>query len=125
MGHCRSVDVVDKLTAALAEPLDDETAQVTARALGYVGSTWALASVKLDAKQAEVIRTKAATALVLAFSRASAPARRAIARALLMVEHPSALPLLREAERASSPSVRTEASALRARLVKNLARPRR
>lgn len=125
MGHCRSVDVVEKLATALAEPLDDETAQVTARALGYVGSTWALASAKLDAKQADVIRKKAATALVLAFSRASAPARPAIARALLMVEHPSALPPLREAERAGSPSVRTEASALRARLEKNLARPRR
>lgn len=124
LGHCRSPETAEKLAAVMAEPLDDALARVTARALGYVGSSWALAAAKFDPKQAETIRSSAATALADAYPRHEGEVRQVIARALLMVEHPASLPALRELERTGSAGARKEASRLRTRLEKNLARRR-
>ncbi|MBK7583229.1 MAG: hypothetical protein IPI67_23905 [Myxococcales bacterium] len=125
LGHCRSLDVAERLASVLAEPIDDALAVTTARALGYVGSSWAIAASRLDAKQADAIREAAATALARGFSRGNAQLRTAIARAVLMVEHPAALPALRRAERGAPSDVRKDASALRGRLELNIARSSR
>lgn len=116
LGHCRSPEVAAKLAGILAAERDPALVSVTARALGYVGSSWALATTKLSLAERESIRETAAKALAASFASSEGQTRLVVARALSMVGHPAALPALRELERAGVPATRTAA----ARLVRRL-----
>ncbi len=123
LGRCRVAASVQRLAAIMAEPLDEETAAKVARALGYVGSSWALrADGTVPDAEADAIRRAAARALVDAYRRHGGAAREAIARALLMVEHPASVGWLAEAARASGGDDGRALARLGARLETNLAR---
>lgn len=122
LGHCRSVEVANALAGILAVEQEPSLRQAAARALGYVGSSWALAATKLSAAERETIAKTAAKALAAAYASGDEATQRVVARSLLMVGHAAALPKLRELERAAAPTARTAATRLRLRLEANLKR---
>jgi len=124
LGHCRNASVADRLAAELEAAADGATAAVAARALGYIGSSWALGAEHKSTAEARAIRHRATQALVAALRRDRAQARIAVQRALLMVADESCLPSLRALERSASPQVATDAATIRRRLERSLARER-
>lgn len=84
----RAVDAVVPWLMDSSEP----TAKLAARALGYMGSSWAWRTGRAGKKEYEMpIRGKCAEALLDAFSRRGEALREPIARSLSMVEHPDTL----------------------------------
>lgn len=116
LGHCRSLDVAGKLASILSAESDAAVVKLTARSLGYVASSWALATTKLSSAEREAIRSIAAKALGAAYAAHEGQTRVVVARALLMVAHPAAVPALREVERAGEPATKVAATRLRLRL---------
>lgn len=126
LGHCRTHGSARRLAAILrGEPPDSDLAARATRALGYVGSSWALAAdTRVRAEDAEAIRRTAVEALVEALPRQTASSTRAAtARSVLMVEHPLALERLAVASRGTSGDVLDDIERLRRTLERKLARP--
>jgi HEAT repeat protein len=89
LGECRRVDCATELASVLGSASDEETAVAAARALGSIGSSWAWKALgPAMAPTAASVRETAAQALLAAFSQHGSEARAAIAKAIVMLEHP-------------------------------------
>jgi HEAT repeat protein len=108
IGDCRRPVAVHAL-AAFAEHVDDhDTTELTLRALGSMGNSWAWKTPVLakTGDQAEV-RGTAARALVAAFARVEDPALRLRAqKSILLVDDASTPDLIRAAKRGASDATR-------------------
>ncbi|MFW5738789.1 MAG: HEAT repeat domain-containing protein [Myxococcota bacterium] len=86
--HVRRPEVVDAVAPLLGDA-DEHTARLAARALGYVGSSWAWKTGNAGKASDEMpIRTRCAQVLLEAFVQRAGEVRKQVARSLAMVEHP-------------------------------------
>lgn len=122
LGQMRRLPSAKHLTALLASTDDEQVAQAVADALGTLGSSWAWRALgpKAAATGLEV-RKLCATALAPGYARSQGKARLAMGEAILMVDHPSTVELLREARGADVKAV----DALIARVERQRQRARR
>jgi hypothetical protein len=121
LGHCRRIEAVRPLAAAMDGATAPETVRAAARGLAHVGSTWAqqvASNRRLPYDPA--VPTLAAQSLVAAYTRAlesgaDAPVRDELAYAILAVGHANSPRLLTEAaQRTTQPAARTALGALAA-----------
>jgi hypothetical protein len=90
LGQCRRLKSAERLATLLREASSSATAEDAARALGYVGSSWAWRALgRARHDEALAVRDVAARALLQAYTRVPTAARPAVGRALAMVEHPA------------------------------------
>jgi hypothetical protein len=126
LGYCRTKASAERLAAIMAESNDAETAKITAKSLGYVGSSWGLQADKsIPADRAETIRRIASEALVDHYARYGKKVRKEMGHAVLMVEHPASVGRIESARRRASGAIATELDDLRGRLETSLARSSR
>jgi hypothetical protein len=128
MGGCRRVVAVDALTRALAANPDAETAVAIVKSLGTAGNWGAWSTPALDPLRGEeeAVRSKAARALVDAFTTWDGHVRRAASNALMVVDWAGTPALIAEARATAGadPVVLDALDALAARFAKNPARRR-
>ncbi len=116
LGYCRRREVAEKLASELQDP-SPEIAMRAARALGYVGSSWALAVDKtVSPEESDQIRSFASSVLIRAYAQREKPVREVIYRAVTMVEHPSAAAEIDREKAHASGEVRLELERLAHRL---------
>jgi hypothetical protein len=135
LGYCRTPETAQKLGELMAQATEPALAARVGRALGYVGSSWALAAEmkqgdkrhagRLAPEQADAIQRTAAEALVAALPRHAGETREAIGRGVLMVEHPIALDRLEAASRTAPAALRADLERLRGQLAASLARAKK
>jgi hypothetical protein len=123
LGWCRTKASVKRLAAIMAEPLDAKTAAATAKALGYVGSSWGLSADKsIPADRAETIQRIAAEALVDQYPRFGKKVRATMQTAVLMVEYRPSVGRLESMRRRVDQPMAKELDDLRDRLERALSR---
>lgn len=85
--HCRTTEVTERMADVLARATDAERGERAARALGFLGSTWALAAEKhLSPAEKESIRALANRSLRKALEHPSEAVRVRAGKALRMTE---------------------------------------
>jgi len=103
MGDCRRTLVAEALAAALSGEKNAETAAIVARSLGNVGSSWAWKTpIVASSGEENAVRSAAAKALLGAYLHHEGETRDAIAKAILMVDHPSTPALIEAAKHGAS-----------------------
>lgn len=114
LGHMRRVESAKHLATLLASPRDDADAEAIATALGTLGSSWAWKTLGPQAAAAGLAaRAICAKALVPAFARTTgASARTAMHDAILLVDHPTTVELLKTARSSKNPEAAKAIDAL-------------
>ena len=93
--HCRTTEVTERMADVLAGATDAERGERAARALGFLGSTWALAAEKhLSPGDKESIRALANRSLRKALEHPSEAVRVRAGKALRMTELASSKPAI-------------------------------
>ena len=99
LGECRRLDSAEQLTKLLDKAGEPTETAAIGHALGMLGSSWAWHAMGPEAAaEGEVVRAHVAEALIGALLAHADNARPVLARALVMVEHPST-PIRLRAER--------------------------
>lgn len=120
-GHCRQPLVANKLGELLgADPPVDEARALIA-GLGVVGSKWAWETpIVAQAADADAVRARSAQALVAAFARyGDEETRRALVRAILVVDHPETAALVEEQRATANGELATALDRLAVRVANN------
>lgn len=98
LGQLRRLESAQHLAARLGSTKDAEVAHAAAQALGVLGSSWAWQAAGPDAaQQGLAVRKACAEALAPSYVKRGGKARVAIGEAILMVDHPDTVALLRAA----------------------------
>ncbi|MCA9600459.1 MAG: hypothetical protein KC417_00460 [Myxococcales bacterium] len=88
--HCRTTEVADRIAEVLRTAPSEDIAVRASRALGYLGSSWALAVDKrVSAADAATIRGTAGRALIGAVVERPGAVRERAIKALMMLEDPA------------------------------------
>jgi RNase P/RNase MRP subunit POP5 len=120
MADCRRLAMARHIASWLQRKPDDPLALDLVKAMGSVGNAWAWKASTAHASEQDATRALAAGTLVQAFVRHDGDVREAAAKALLVVDHPSAKSLVeRETLRARSASLRAELETLSRRFAEN------
>jgi hypothetical protein len=121
MGECRRAAVASFLAAELAKSTDAARTRALARGLMHVGNAWAWQTPSVRASgEDRVVRPTAARALVAAYARlADEDLRETIAKALLVVDEPTAAALVEGAKASANADAKAALDRLSARLAKN------
>jgi HEAT repeat protein len=120
LGHCRRQSSAAFLAQQLAGQPTEGDAEVLARALGDVGSAWAWRTPIIAASGEEQgVRRTAAHALVAAYATQRATVRQIIAKALLVVDHPDTMAIIRAERRKAPPASRSTLDELRRRFARS------
>jgi hypothetical protein len=124
LGFCRTKASAERLATILSDSsIGQETAITTARSLGRVGSSWALAADKsMPADRAETIRRIASQALLDQYTRFGKKVRDQIQDGVLMVEHRPSVGRISSLERQVATPFARELAILRQRLEIAIAR---
>lgn len=106
MGHCRRMEVVDRLVEVLGSTSDRALAAHAVKSLAAAGNAWvwempAMASLAAS-QDGQRLRLSAAQALVGAYLRFDAELREAALRGVLVVDHPQTGRLIAEARKSSN-----------------------
>jgi hypothetical protein len=105
LGELRRPESAKHLAARLETTKDDKTAQAIAEALGRVGSSWAWKAMGPNASTAGLETRKiCAKALAPRFVKSQGKLRTTSREAILMLEHPESVALLRALRPASGPT---------------------
>ena len=90
LAFCRRIDAAQHLASRLTARPDAATAEALADAAGFLGSSWAWTALgEKRAAEGDAVRGTLSRALVGTFAEEKGPARDAVGRALLMIDHPS------------------------------------
>jgi len=124
LGECRRPEAASTLASLMASAPDDASAEVTAKALGTIGSSWAWKAMGPGAHQptgAEV-RALAARALVDGFVKQKGQSRNRIAKSLTMLEETSTPKLIANARASADSETAAALDVLARRVQRSLAR---
>lgn len=118
MGACRRPVIAQTLAQAVSTTNDAKTLTLLSKSLGVVGNSWAWRT--LPAGEGQAVRATAARALLQAFVKSDGHARQAASNALMVVDAPETIALIREAKKTVADAAAL--TALEQRFAKNPAR---
>ncbi|MCC6525489.1 MAG: hypothetical protein IT373_22755 [Polyangiaceae bacterium] len=117
LGQCRGLPSARLLAAALEKAVDPGDAILLAAALGAQGSSWAWRALGVERQaEGEAVRAHLSAPLGAAYFRFAGETRRALARAIRMVEHPALAAALRARRAAADAATVAEVERLIAHL---------
>jgi len=119
--HVRHPDAVEAVALILEHAADEATLLAAARALGYLGSSWAWQTGRAGPPEDEArVRRRCADALWSAFRKRNGSVREQAARSLCMVQHPSTVERIDERIRSLEEGAeRSALVALRRRILRS------
>ena len=125
LGEMRRVESAQHLASLLSTTKDADVAKAAAEALGVLGSSWAWRALGPKAEATGLaVRKVCAEALVPKLTRSQGQARIAVGDAILMVDHPTTVDLLKS-ERATAGKSVQAVDAVIARVERQRARMKR
>lgn len=115
--HCRTTEVADRIAEVLRDTTDEEVARRAVRALGYLGSSWALeADKRVSPTEGESISRITSDALLAAYLGRPDVVREQSLGALLMVGNRRTVDRINALRPSLNADQRAAADALHARL---------